>query len=197
MTEHGHPGLEPGQPFEVGGDLVGDAAESIESESVGGKFHLFRRLDPFGDHDHRVFASLPVATLDYLGHSFEVDRDLRDENGVGTRGNPGVDGDPSLGATHYLAQDHAVVRLGRRGQTINGLRGDLHRGVESEREVGSSDVVVDRLGHADNSDPVVRQLECCSECAVSSDHHEGVDTVLVEGLANGLGPIAMHIRVAA
>ena len=58
---------------------------------------------------------------------------------------PGVDGDPAGVAAHHLDDDHAVVRLGRRVQAVDRVGGDLHRGLEAEREVGAGEVVVDRL----------------------------------------------------
>ena len=41
------------------------------------------------------------------------------------------------------------MRLGRRRDAVDRLGGDLHRGVEAERDVGRGDVVVDRLRDAD------------------------------------------------
>ena len=65
---------------------------------------------------------------------------------------PGVDGDPARVAAHHLHHHHPVVALGGGVQAVDGVGGDLHRGLEAEREVGGGEVVVDGLGHAHHRD---------------------------------------------
>ena len=58
--------------------------------------------------------------------------------------------DPPRVAAHHLDDHHPVVALGGGVQPVDRVGRDLHRGVEPEREVGRRQVVVDRLGHADD-----------------------------------------------
>jgi hypothetical protein len=54
----------------------------------------------------------------------------------------------------------------------------LHGGVEPERDVGSVDVVVDGLGHADHGEPFLAQSGRGAERAVATNHHEDLDARL-------------------
>jgi hypothetical protein len=197
MTEDGDPRLEAGPLFEVGSDLVGDAAEALKPESVLWHLHRLWWLDPFGDHDDRVFAAPPVPGSQYLSYLVEVVGDLRDEDGVGAPRQAGVRGDPALGSPHHLDEDHPVVGFGGRGQAVDGVGGDLHRGIETEREVGGGDVIVDRLGYADDRDPVFDEAQRRTQRAVAADHDHGVETIGFEGLADPLSAIAVNVRVLA
>ena len=55
---------------------------------------------------------------------------------VRAAGDAGVQRDPAGVTAHDLDDQHAVVRLGRRVQPVDRLRGDVDRGVEAERVVG-------------------------------------------------------------
>ena len=78
------------------------------------------------------------------------------------------------------------MALGRRPEPIHGLRDDVDRGVESEREIGDHQVVVDRLGDADHGDAeVVVEPERDAQGIVSADHDEGVQLEPGEVLAEG------------
>jgi hypothetical protein len=88
---------------------------------------------------------------------------------------PGVRGDPARVAAHDLDDDDAVVRLGGGVQAVDGVRGDLHRGVEAEGHVGAGQVVVDRLRHADHLHAVGREPARDAERVLAADRHERVD----------------------
>ena len=93
-----------------------------------------------------------VAAAQVLADLLDVERALGDEDHVGAAGHAGVGGDPAGVAAHHLDDDHAVVRLGGRVQAVDRVGGDLHGGLEAEREVGAGEVVVDRLRDADDVD---------------------------------------------
>ena len=94
----------------------------------------------------------------------------------GPTGDAGVGGDPAAVATHHLDDHHPVVALGRGVQPVDGVGGDLHRGVEAERDVGADDVVVDRLRHADDRQPVLGvQPAGDAQRAVAADDDDGVE----------------------
>ena len=85
---------------------------------------------------------------------------------------PGVRGDPADVAAHHLADDHPVVRLGRRAQAVDGVGRHLDRGVEAERHLGPRQVVVDRLRHADRGHPERPEPVGHAERVVAADRHE-------------------------
>ena len=88
-------------------------------------------------------------------------------------GDAGVGGDPPAVAAHHLDHHHPVVALGRRVQAVDGVGGDLHGGVEPERHVGADDVVVDRLRHADDRQPLLGvELAGDAQRPVAADHDE-------------------------
>ena len=100
---------------------------------------------PLGDDDDGRELAPGVAPPQPLAHGVEVEGDLGDEDLGRAAGHAGMGGDPSGVATHHLADDDPVVRLGRRPQPVDGVGGDLHGGVEPEGDLGPGQVVVDRL----------------------------------------------------
>ena len=82
------------------------------------------------------FGAVPVAVLDARAHLVDVERHLGHEHDVGAAGDARVHGDPARVAAHHLHDHHPVVALGRGVQPVDGVGGDLHRGVEPEGEVG-------------------------------------------------------------
>ena len=76
---------------------------------------------------------------------------------------------------HQLDDHHALVRFGGRVETVERLGRYLDRGVESEREVGARQVVVDRLRHADDADALLEQLVRHTERVLAADRDERVE----------------------
>ena len=116
------------------------------------------RRRALGDDDDREAAALGVAAAQAVADLLDVERPLGDEDDVGAAGEAAVGGDPARVAAHDLDDDDAVVRLRRRVQAVDRVRGDLHRGLEAEREVRAREVVVDRLGDADDGTPASDSL---------------------------------------
>ena len=110
-----------------------------------------------GDDDDRGVAATLVTALDAIAHLVDVERHLRDQDDGRAAGDAGVGGDPAAVAAHHLDHHHPVVALGGGVQPVDRVGGDLHRGVEAERQVGADDVVVDRLRHADDRQTEVRR----------------------------------------
>ena len=145
-----------------------------------------------------------VSTLDQVG---QVDGDLGDEDVIGRRGHAREAGDPAGVAAHRLDHHHAAMALGRGPEPIDGLGHDVDGGVEAEREVRERQVVVDRLGDADD-----RQLEVVVEAdgdaqrVVAADDHQGVEAERGEvrpqrgevglGVLVGIGPRRAEDRPA-
>jgi len=67
------------------------------------------------------------------------------------------EGDPAGIATHQLDHHDALVRFGGRVQLVQRVRRGLHRGQEPEGELRGLEVVVDRLRHPDDLEPLLVQ----------------------------------------
>ena len=107
-------------------------------------------------YDHQRRIPTTIVTLGHDGRNFtNVKRHFWHQDRRRSAGETGVQGDPACVATHDLDHHDAVVALCRGVQTVDGIGGDLHSGLETERGVGTNHVVVDGLGHADDRQAVV------------------------------------------
>ena len=105
--------------------------------------------------------------------------------------------DPAGVTTHDLDDEHTVVRLRRRVQAVDRLRGDSHCSVEAEGVVGGVEIVVDRLGYADDGQAVLGERGGDTEGVFTTDRHERVDTQVCEVALDALDA-ALHLdRVGA
>ena len=103
--------------------------------------------------------------------------------------------DPPGVASHDLHDHHALVALGRGMDLVDRFSGRLDCGVESERELGPADVVIDRLGNAYHRNPLLAEQPLRdAERAVAADRDEGVDAFFVERGNQLVGPIVLAGR---
>ena len=123
-------------------DHVADAAEAHVAELVLlaalQRERALPRHRALGDHDDREVGTVAVTVLDARAHLVDVERHLGHEHDVGAAGHARVDGDPPRVAAHHLHHHHPVVALGGGVQPVDGVGGDLHRGLEPEGEVGGA-----------------------------------------------------------
>ena len=77
-------------------------------------------------------------------------------------------------------------------EPVDRIGGDLHGGVESERPLGQSHIVVDRLGNADDRHSPLEHLLRTREAALPSDDDQGVDPVPLEGPTHLLEASVAH-----
>jgi hypothetical protein len=80
------------------------------------------------------------------------------------------------------------MALGRGMQAVDGLHGDVHRGVEAESEVRGPQVVVDGLRHADDLAACLVQFARDAEGVLAADRDQRVDAQALEVLQNALDP---------
>ena len=116
--------------------------------------------------------ALALAVGDLVAHAVVVERDLGDEDDVGAAREPRGAGDPAGVAAHHLQHHHAIVALGRRVQAIERVGRAGHRGVEAEGRQRRGEIVVDRLGDADDGDASFEELLRDRERAVPADADE-------------------------
>ena len=134
--------------------------------------------------------------LDVGGDLVDVERALRDEDDVRAAGQAAVQRDPSGVAAHDLADQRAVVALGRGVEPVDGLGGDADGGVEAEGVVGRAEVVVDRLRDADHAhDAVVLQLVGDPEGVLAADGDQRVDLQRLDGRPDPVQPAVDFVRV--
>src|SRR5215203_2451232 len=75
-------------------------------------------------------------------------------------------------------------------KAIDGVRGDLNRGVEAEGHVGSAEVVVDRLRNPENGKPVIRvQPGGGPEGVLAPDRDEALELQRSQVLRDQGGPV--------
>ena len=101
-------------------------------------------------------------------------------------------------AAHHLDDHHAVVRLGRGVEAVDGLGGDLHGRVEAECHVGAAEVVVDRLRHAQHRQAVVAvQPGGGAQRVLAADRDQPVEVEGGEVLPDPLGAAVAREGVGA
>ena len=171
-----------------------DVAERVGAGVLAPGAAVLRR-GALGDDDDRERGAVGLAALEPLADLVEVERALGHEDHVGAAGQAGVAGDPAGVAAHHLDHDHAVVRLGGGVQAVDRVGGDLHGGLEAEREVGAGEVVVDRLRDADHVDAVVDQPAGDAERVLAADRDQRVDALLGERGLELLEPALLLVRV--
>ncbi len=111
---------------------------------------------------------------------------LGQQHQVRFAGDAGMSGDPAGVAAHHLDDEDAPVRGRRRVQPVDGVAGRLHRGVEAERLVGAGDVVVDRLGQADDPQAAAVEPVRGRQRALAADGDERVEAELGEAIDDQL-----------
>jgi hypothetical protein len=104
----------------------------------------------------------------------DVERALGDEDHVGPARESRVEGDPARVAAHHLDDQDAVVALGGGVEPVYGVRRDLHGGVEAEGHVRAAQVVVDRLGDADEGKPRLVEAVGGAQRVLAADRDEAV-----------------------
>ncbi len=110
-----------------------------------------------------------------------------------SRCDAGVQGDPPDVATHDLGDHAPLVGVARRAKAVHRIGGDVHGGVEPERVVGGAQVVVDRLGDAEDVDTVLPKAVGRGERAFTADGQDAVDARILERPSDVLGSAARSL----
>ena len=188
VAQRGGAALDAGAAVDLAGQDLADPAEDLVAVDVD----LGRRdregaglgQGALGDDDDGGVAALLVAPDDALAHLVDVEGLLGGQRDRGAAGEARPDRDVADVAAHHLDDEHAVVALRRRVQAVDGVGADLDRGLEAERHLGEADVVVDRLGDADDGEAVLVEAVDHAHRALTADPDDGVETVAVVGLAD-------------
>ena len=197
VPEHDGAGFLAGQGFEVMGQLVPDAAETLDVFAGG---RLDDRALPalglgaLGDDNDRELGAELVARAHALGDLLDIVGNLGDEDDVGATAEARVQGDPAGVAAHDLDDHDAAMGGGRGVQSIDGLGREAGGGVEAEAVHRADDVVVDRLGHADDGHAELVEVLRQAERAVTTDGDDRVDPGLLEDLDAAIAVVLRAVR---
>ncbi len=138
-----------------------------------------------------------MALANRFGNLVDVERPLGNQNHIGPTGDAAVQGDPARVASHDFHHHHAVVRLGGRVDAVDRFAYHIARRIKPERVVGSPQIVVDRLGHADHFDSFFMQLLRHRQRVVAADGNQCVDLVLVNRGGTSINAVRTLRRVGA
>jgi hypothetical protein len=151
------------------------------------------RSRAFGDDNDTEPGAVFLARFQATRDRLEIEGNLGDENRVGAARDTRVERDPAGITAHDLRDHDAVVSLGGRVQAIDGVGGEADGGIEAEAVGRADNVIVDRLRHADEGDPALRELVRDGERAVAADANERVEPQLVEHVDAALRVVARAV----
>ena len=150
---------------------------------------LFPGHGAFGDrHDAEVLPG-PAPVTDRFCHGFQIIGDLRDEHHIGPAGQSGLQGEPSGPMAHDLNHDHPVVAGGSGVNPVDRLGGDGEGGIETEGDIGSRHIIIDRLGKGDDLQARLLQAEGVFLSAASPQADQGVQVVALVGVYHRAGHV--------
>ena len=141
---------------------------------VAGRMLLIRCFNTFRHHHNRIGFSFVRPIQDGLIHPIHVIAQLRQQDDIGTARHSGIEGDPSGVVTHHLDHHHPLMRTGRRMQSVNRFGSDIDRRIESEGNVRTPHIVVDRLGHTDHIQANIGQHPGCLLRAIATDADQAI-----------------------
>ena len=151
-----------------------------------------RQLDAFGDYHQ---AELPPRFLPPVNPSaniFNGEGNLGDQNHVSAPGNAGMKRDPSGIAAHHFDQHDAMMAFGGGVQAVNGIGGDVQGGVKAKGNLGGGEVVVNRLGHADDMQALAPEIAGDAQRAVSPNDDQSIQAQAAAVLQAEPGIVAGH-----
>ena len=157
MTKNDVAGLEPGLLLDVHRQRLADAAAIIARPAkgigrIGRRVSQVGHLRALGDnHEAEHLAGL-VALDQVLADLGDGGRHFGNDDEVGAAGQSANQSHPARLAAHRLNDHHALVSGGRGVQVVEGVHDTRDGRVEADGVVGLDQVVVHRLGHADDVD---------------------------------------------
>ena len=172
------------------GEIIGNAGEA-DFRAVCGAFlllHLrfFHAHGAFGDGDDGERLAVLSALTQRIAHDVQIIRDFRQEDDVCAAGNAGIERQPAGLVAHDLDDHDAAVAGGGSVHAVDDVGGDIHGGVEAEGDVCAPDVVIDRLGQADDIQALFGEEVCGLVGAVAAQADEAVQLGLFVRLLHRL-----------
>src|SRR5260370_6628373 len=120
--------------------------------------HSVSGASTFRDDDHGTLVSLRIPLSDRCCDFLPFEWDFRDKNHIRPTADSSVQCDPTCVPAHYF-QDHCpFVTSSGRMESIQRIGHAAKRRVEAEGHSGRFDVVIDRLGNANNWETQIEEL---------------------------------------
>ncbi len=119
----------------------------------------------------------------------EIERDLGEEDDIGTRRNAGVQRKPAGVSTHDFHDHDAVVAGGGRVDAVEGFGCDRDGCLEAEGDIRTPQIVVNGFGDTDAVDASVGEGFGSGHGAVATDDDERLDAVQVEMCHTDIGEV--------
>ena len=163
VAEDGRPRVEAGRLLDVAGEGMDVAVELLRD-----------------DEDRALVAVLLPHRAKGLDDLLLGDRVVGGEDHLRALGDAGEEGEVAAAVAHDLDDGAAGMAFGGVPDLVDALDDRVERGVEADRVVGGSDVVIDGAGKADAVDAHLRELLRAHVGAVAPDDDEALDAALVE-----------------
>ena len=150
----------------------------------------------FGNNDdRRIVARKPM--FDERTHLVYMKRALRNKYCVRTAGDAGVPCDPTRVSSHDLDNEHAVVTLRCRMQSIDSFSCNRHGCVKTERVVGGSQIVVDGLRYAHDRKADLCEFGRHAQSVLTPDDNKTFDTQATYCVENPPLTVVISIRIGS
>ena len=140
-------------------DLTNSAQAVFTAGGRVAQLLAFFGRGPLRDDDHGALRPRFLAPHDLVGDLGIFKGYFRDENHIGAARETAVERDPTRMASHHFEHHDALVAGGRRVEPIHGISHTGDSRVEAERHRGGFQIVVNSLGHADDGDAFLVELE--------------------------------------
>src|SRR5580692_12267637 len=135
-------------------------------------------LDSLRYHDNGKAFPEGFAKGYVVTDSLNGEWNLRDQDDVGSPGNPGLQRDPARVPSHDLDHHDAMVRLSCGVDFVDSIGCGHERSIETECDLGGGKVVVDGFGHADDVHALFEKVESDLLRAVPTNADHSVDSEL-------------------
>src|SRR5580658_2209221 len=187
VPQHNCPSFKAGALFNFAGENVGNAAQfgvtkfvlahvledGRSGTGIGGKLCAFRY------HDNGEITAPFVALPNRFGNLVDVEGPLGNQDYVCAAGDAAVERDPASIPAHDLDHHHSVVGFRSRMEPVNRFAHDVAGRIKSESVVRATQVVIDRLGHADDLDSAFVKFLGDRQGIIAADRDQRVNFVLV------------------
>src|SRR5579884_4412615 len=148
MAENGDPDIHLGAVTDFLSDFISNSSQA-QRVAAFGTFedrHLSAEwFGPLGDDHNRKATSLLVAGQDLLADQIGLERDLRDQDDMGSSRNPRVQRDPADIAPHHFDHDHPMMAFGGGMKLVERFAGGVDRGLKSKGHIGGRNIIIDGL----------------------------------------------------
>ena len=121
--------------------------------------------------------------------AFDIEGPLGHEDRCGPASDTCPRGQVAGVAAHDLKHHEPVVGCRGRVQAINRVGGHVERGIEPDADIGSPDIVVDRLRNRHHGESCVVNHLASHHGAVSADRDESLHSVSIEAFDQRLRTI--------